>query len=89
MLFGIGSIPTFTEYTRAKNPDVKRIDFLGDAVGGPTALTNTQIEAALKKAGFDVSPTPWCRSRPTTSPQRSGRWPRIREAVRQGVPARP
>jgi branched-chain amino acid transport system substrate-binding protein len=57
MLFGIGSMPTFIEYTKTQNPDVKRIGFLGDAVGGPTALTNAQIVASLKAAGFDVSTT--------------------------------
>jgi branched-chain amino acid transport system substrate-binding protein len=55
MLFGVGSIPTFNVYTKQKNPDVKRVTLLGDAIAGPGAETTNQIVQELKNGGFTVA----------------------------------
>jgi branched-chain amino acid transport system substrate-binding protein len=56
MLFATGSIPTFVEYTKLKNPEVKRVSWLGGEVTSPAgALLNTQVVQGLQKGGFTVS----------------------------------
>jgi branched-chain amino acid transport system substrate-binding protein len=56
MLFATGSVPPFIEYTKLKNPQVKRIAWLAGEITSPVgAEVNNQIVDALKNAGYSVT----------------------------------